>query len=502
VIGEDCSTDSTGAIIRNFQQTHPDTIHILTSERNQGPATNFIRTMQACRGQYIATLEGDDYWISPMKLQSQVDFLDSHIDYSMCFHTAQVVRERGDEELGIRQLSYLRDWEYVPQKPLTKDFFGLEDLLEHNFIQTSSVMFRNELQDCPAWLFSRLSTLTMFDWFLFVLNAERGKIGFINEIMSVYRIHAAGAWSAMNQANRLKMIIRVLELLNVYLNYRHADKLNETISRLWLSLFLEKAEDPFYALLNVYWTRDDLQKAWPEVREGKYGNLLNWARNMCANPRDGMRDGNYPQLSRFSNWFKYDGRLLIEMDGWRKRAISLVDELDAMRRRRIVAWIDRFFDRSDIRTQLGVSLKPILEDNIAMGLKGYRLRTSSNLASVSFLHYIMNMSRQGLTDVLLVPTLNVGLTRGELGLEITSGERSMARSTVRAVDISESEPTRFTFPSLRSGAYHMQVFARDVDGPIRILEWQKNTWHGFGPLRTKPFCGLIFNDSAKDDAHP
>jgi hypothetical protein len=423
------------------------------------------------------------------------------MDYSMCFHKAQVIRERGYGELRIRELPEIHNPEYIPWKPTTKQIFGVEDLLEGNFIHTASVMFRNELQDYPAWLFSRLSTLTMFDWFLFVLNAERGKIGFINEIMSVYRIHAAGTWSAMNQANRLKMLIRVLELLNVYLNYRHADKLNDTISGFWLSLFLEKAQDPLYALLNVYWTRDDLQKAWPEVREGKYENLLIWARNMCTNPHESTHDGSYPQLSRFSNWYKYDGRLLTEKDGWRKRTINLVDELDAMRCRRIVAWMDRFFDRSDIRTQLDVSLKPILEDSSAMGLKGYRLRTSSNLASVSFLQYIMNISRQGLTGVLLVPTLNVGLTRGELELEITSGVRSVARSTVRAVDISESEPTRFTFPPLRSEAYHMQVSARDIDGPIRILEWQKNTWHGFGPLRTKPFCSLIFNDSAKDDAH-
>ena len=229
----------------------------------------------------------------------------------------------------------------------------------------------------------------MFDWFLFVLNAERGKIGFVRETMSAYRIHPAGAWSALSQADRIKMVIRVLELLNVYLNYRVAEKVNETISRLWLSLFLEKAGDPLYALLNLYWTRDDLQKAWPEVSEGKYYNLLDWARNMFANPREGVKDGGYLQLSRFSNWFKYNGKLLIGMDEWRRKAIAVVDGLDAMRHRNYVAWMDRIFDKSDARTNLSIWLKPILEDSIDMRSKGYRLRTSVNLASVrlpSLLH--------------------------------------------------------------------------------------------------------------------
>jgi hypothetical protein len=207
----------------------------------------------------------------------------------------------------------MRDLKYIPRKDPTKLVFNLEDIVEANFIHTSSVMFRNELK-WPFWLFSRLSTLSMFDWFLFILNAELGKIGYIRETMSAYRIHAAGKWSSMNQEDRIKMTIRVLELLNVYLNYRYADKLNKTISKFWLNLFLEEAEDPLFALLTAYWARNDLQKAFPEVREGRYDNLLNWAGHMFANRREKIYDGNYSQLSQFSHWFENDGRSLAEMD--------------------------------------------------------------------------------------------------------------------------------------------------------------------------------------------
>ena len=42
---------------------------------------------------YEALCEGDDYWIDPLKLQKQVDFLDNNPEYGMCFHNVRVVAE-------------------------------------------------------------------------------------------------------------------------------------------------------------------------------------------------------------------------------------------------------------------------------------------------------------------------------------------------------------------------------------------------------------------------
>lgn len=86
IIAEDCSTDGTRAICEEYAKKYPDLIRLLPSEGNMGAVMNEQRAFEAARGKYIATCEGDDYWTDPLKLQKQVDFLESHSDYSVCFH--------------------------------------------------------------------------------------------------------------------------------------------------------------------------------------------------------------------------------------------------------------------------------------------------------------------------------------------------------------------------------------------------------------------------------
>jgi glycosyltransferase involved in cell wall biosynthesis len=83
VIGEDCSTDGTTEIVLNYAKRYPNLIRVITSETNVGVIPNFLRTLEVCRGKYIAICEGDDYWHYPQKLQMQVDFLEANPDYGM-----------------------------------------------------------------------------------------------------------------------------------------------------------------------------------------------------------------------------------------------------------------------------------------------------------------------------------------------------------------------------------------------------------------------------------
>ena len=141
VIGEDCSTDRTREIVEQYARLYPDRIRALLHPYNLGPShirgkNNFVATFEACRGKYVALLEGDDYWTDLCKLQKQVDFLDNHPDFSTCFHWADWLDE---ESCRIKP-----GWRLGP--PLIKPYYTLDDLLEHgNFIQTASVMFRNNL---------------------------------------------------------------------------------------------------------------------------------------------------------------------------------------------------------------------------------------------------------------------------------------------------------------------------------------------------------------------
>ncbi len=73
VVGEDCSTDGTRGILVDLARRNSQTIRLRLAEYNQGGSSNFFGTLAACRGQYVAMLEGDDFWSSPDKLQKQVD---------------------------------------------------------------------------------------------------------------------------------------------------------------------------------------------------------------------------------------------------------------------------------------------------------------------------------------------------------------------------------------------------------------------------------------------
>jgi len=85
VISDDCSTDETTAIITEYQRKYPNLIEVLYNRTNTGVLSNFAKAWSACRGAYIALLDGDDYWVCKRKLQLQADYLDTHDDCTLTF---------------------------------------------------------------------------------------------------------------------------------------------------------------------------------------------------------------------------------------------------------------------------------------------------------------------------------------------------------------------------------------------------------------------------------
>lgn len=141
VVGEDCSTDGTRKILDEYRDKYPDKIRLLYRSRNFGrPTLNVYETAMKCRGKYIATLEGDDYFTDDRKLQKAVDFLESHSEYSGCANPSILVGSDG-EELEDRTPLALYNWE--------KEDYTLEDYETADIWpgQTASIVTRNFWKD-------------------------------------------------------------------------------------------------------------------------------------------------------------------------------------------------------------------------------------------------------------------------------------------------------------------------------------------------------------------
>lgn len=182
IIADDASTDATQEIIREYAAREPAIFKPILRENNVGVQKNLFEAMQAATGTYIALCEGDDYWTDAHKLAHQVATMQKHPDVAVCFHPVQVVYE-SDTHMDNKT-------EIFPDVADMRDP-SLYTLLEKNYIQTNSVLYRR-LQTYvePA------NAILPLDWYLHILHASQGSIQCVSKDspMSVYRRHASGVW--------------------------------------------------------------------------------------------------------------------------------------------------------------------------------------------------------------------------------------------------------------------------------------------------------------------
>jgi glycosyltransferase involved in cell wall biosynthesis len=227
VIGEDCSTDGTRAIIMDFHRRYPGRIVPLMRDQNIGAARNAEATLLVCRGHYLALLEGDDYWTSREKLERQVNFLDTHPGSSMCCHRVQFLDETGFAEAGV--------FPSLPAGPYT-----IEDLLKGNFVMTCSAVLRRDLVPAlPRWF----REMKLGDWPMFALAARHGTIELMDEVMAVYRVHAESTWSSLPSITRLREGSRMLKALDRHLEFQYTRTIRRTLAQSYFEMACHARRD-------------------------------------------------------------------------------------------------------------------------------------------------------------------------------------------------------------------------------------------------------------------
>lgn len=190
IIGDDCSTDNTPLICDEYAERYPF-IHVFHHSKNMGHVGNWEFCLNQCHGEYIAILEGDDFWIDNRKLQKQVDYLDTHPEVALTVTNINPIYE-----LGALQRSF--EFETMGERIWKRN----EVCGNGWYILSSSSMFRNVFQN---FVFPKEIHIADSYLFPYLLDVTNGLAYAFPEQMTAYRQHPnnVSAKSSLNGDIRL-----------------------------------------------------------------------------------------------------------------------------------------------------------------------------------------------------------------------------------------------------------------------------------------------------------
>jgi len=232
VIGEDCSTDNTRELALKYQKKYPEIIIVLLPERNQGLTLNSVVTQNACRGKYIALLDGDDFWTENYKLQKQIDFLENHDTFSACAHQSYKIYGENFIEKSLFGEN-------------VNKVYGLLDTIRHRKFHTSSLVYRKAIWDKVGDIPTNISSNERA---IYPMLAIFGNIMYFKDAMCVYRLSPTGLNSRIT-AKELETDLNMIPFLKridrtfPFYNFR---------SFLHLCIFTYPKKVPFKLLLKHY----------------------------------------------------------------------------------------------------------------------------------------------------------------------------------------------------------------------------------------------------------
>ncbi len=208
LVGEDHSPDNTADIVREFAEKYPDKIIPYIREQNMGMSPNFVDLILRTQGEYIAVIEGDDYWIDNNMLQKHVDFLDANRDYVACFAKCIIVDENEIRHPEREQYSgFLK----------TSGDYSTNDFEEYILPgQTATAMYRQEIYTGNLRKLEEMGfdIYHYIDRHFVLMMLASGKIKVFDDEVSAYRYVMAkesGSWSSKNDYYSLDNLLNYLD---------------------------------------------------------------------------------------------------------------------------------------------------------------------------------------------------------------------------------------------------------------------------------------------------
>ncbi|WP_029905966.1 glycosyltransferase [Prevotella sp. 10(H)] len=228
IVADDCSTDNTMSIIKEYEDNSPFTFTYLPKAHNTGYIKNYQQAFAACTGEYVAIMEGDDYWLEPNHLQNHIDHLESHSECSMSYNRhIRLFADQNRQEI----FDWTADKDY--------ELVTTEQLATGNRIgNLSCCVFRGKYINT---LDAKLFDMEIADWMLGMYMGQFGPLMYLKEVTTAYRIHDSGQWSGMSEGEQS---IRVIELINEYdkyFDYKYTEAFTKHKQRLEILLYGDKS---------------------------------------------------------------------------------------------------------------------------------------------------------------------------------------------------------------------------------------------------------------------
>lgn len=198
LIGDDCSTDTTGEIVKAYADKHRDRIRLISSSENVGAIKNEKRLMEQAKGKYLAFLEGDDFWSDPLKLQKQVGFLEANPDYGLVHGDVDhFYEDSGKTERRVNRSNGVK----MPEGTIFAELMKPDPV----FIKTATACFRREL--VTTWFDYDLAIndeWPLTDFPLWLDIAAHSKVHYMDEVLATYRLLNESASRTRSPEKKLK----------------------------------------------------------------------------------------------------------------------------------------------------------------------------------------------------------------------------------------------------------------------------------------------------------
>lgn len=203
LVGDDCSTDKTPLILKEYKEKYPDRIKLFLREKNLGGTKNSYLLQKECKGLYLAPLEGDDYWLGDDRLQYLVEYLEENPKYVGVSHR----RERRDTAGNL--LGYDTSDEVI-NKP-----FVVKDFLNGKRYSAVGMVYRNfYLNAGDKYAAIRQASRNVGDFQTTMILLDMGPVYVSDKCFGVYRVRNGPGESNYNSiTNQLEIYFDHIQLI-------------------------------------------------------------------------------------------------------------------------------------------------------------------------------------------------------------------------------------------------------------------------------------------------